>query len=488
MRLDAKTIQWATRRKISAETLRKLNAGGEIIQFGDRQLPSIVFHYLDADGQSVNYKARALNEKAFKQRANGQQQFFNQAAVLAGPLDEVYVVEGERDACALVEAGVPPHSVLSVVGGAPSASSDDPLTAKRYAYVNEALVNGLSKCRRVIICTDNDSPGNHLRLDLARMFGLGNCFWVEWPDEVKDANDFLMKHGAESLSLFLREDVKEFPINGVYRLSEIPEPPALVLWKGWDGWQNKLHLSPTCLSVLSGWPGHGKSHLSQQLWARIVKQYGIRVALMSMETREKPFVRRNLRSAYWGKLEMEMTDQEKKEADDWIEEYFLFLHHPSNSPDFQWILDIINDCHARHAISAVSLDPWNMIVPSFDRRSQTETGWIGECLDNCTYLAKACNLHLQILAHPAKPLGAGVKEPITYSSIAGSQHWANKADQVISIHRDKFVDDYGIRNSEARVIVHKSRYEELGYPCEIAMKLALDEGIFKCMEFDSTVW
>ena len=222
MRLDAKTIQWATRRKISAETLRKLNAGGEIIQFGDRQLPSIVFHYLDADGQSVNYKARALNEKAFKQRANGQQQFFNQAAVLAGPLDEVYVVEGEMDACALVEAGVPPHSVLSVVGGAPSASSDDPLTAKRYAYVNEALVNGLSKCRRVIICTDNDSPGNHLRLDLARMFGLGNCFWVEWPDEVKDANDFLMKHGAESLSLFLREDVKEFPINGVYRLSEIP--------------------------------------------------------------------------------------------------------------------------------------------------------------------------------------------------------------------------------------------------------------------------
>jgi twinkle protein len=127
MRLDAKTIQWATRRKISAETLKKLNAGGEIIQFGDRQLPAIVFHYLDAHGESVNYKARALNEKAFKQRANGQQQFFNQAAVMAGPMDEVYVVEGEMDACALVEAGVPVHSILSVVGGRTvNASSDDP--------------------------------------------------------------------------------------------------------------------------------------------------------------------------------------------------------------------------------------------------------------------------------------------------------------------------------------------------------------------------
>ena len=80
MRLDAKTIQWATRRKISAETLRVMNAGGEIIQFGERQLPSIVFHYLDADGQSVNYKARALNEKAFKQRANGQPRIVAEAS------------------------------------------------------------------------------------------------------------------------------------------------------------------------------------------------------------------------------------------------------------------------------------------------------------------------------------------------------------------------------------------------------------------------
>ena len=104
MRLDAKTIQWATRRKISAETLKKMNVGAEIIRFGERQLPSIAFHYLDANGESVNFKARALNEKSYKQKANGQQQFFNQAAVMAGPMDEVYIVEGEMDACATPQA------------------------------------------------------------------------------------------------------------------------------------------------------------------------------------------------------------------------------------------------------------------------------------------------------------------------------------------------------------------------------------------------
>ena len=58
----------------------------------------------------------------------------------------------------------------------------------------------------------------------------------------------------------------------------------------------------------------------------------------------------------------------------------------------------------------------------------------------------------------------------------------------MSIHRDTFQDDNGIRNTEARLIVHKSRYEELGYPCEIAMKLALDTGCFRCTEYDTGGW
>ena len=483
MRLDQEVIQWALRRKISPETLRKMSVGGEIIPFGDSNKLSIVFNYLDNGGEIVNWKARSLNDKVFRQLAGGTQQFYNQAAVMAGPLDEVYIVEGEMDALSLIEAGVPPHSVLSVVGGAPANASENPQDSKRYGYMLDAFRDGLDRCKKFIIVTDNDDPGRHLRSDLAMVLGAAICHWVDWPPEVKDANDALMQWGAESLALYLREGVKQYPIDGIYRLSEIPEPPVMTLWQGWPEWESKLRISPTCLSILSGWPGHGKSHLSQQLWAQIVRRYDIRVALMSMETREKPFVRRNLRSAYWSKLEMEMSEAEKKEADDWIEDHFLFIHHPSNSPTFEWLCDTVNNAYVRHGISAASIDPWNMIVPTFNAAKETETSWIGKCLDGCTYLAKACNLHLQILAHPAKPIGAGVREPITYSSIAGSQHWANKADQVMSIHRDKFVDDYGIRNTSARLIVHKSRYEELGYPCEINMELSLNQGIFKCTDY-----
>ena len=306
MRLDQEVIQWALRRKISPDTLRAMSVGGEIIPFGDSNKLSIVFNYLDNGGEIVNWKARSLNDKVFRQLAGGTQQFYNQAAVMAGPLDEVYIVEGEMDALSLIEAGVPPHSVLSVVGGAPANASENPQDAKRYGYMMDALADGLGRCKKFIIVTDNDDPGRHLRADLAMVLGVASCHGVDWPPEVKDANDALMKWGAESLSIYLREDIKQYPIDGIYRLSEIPEPPTMTLWRGWPEWNEKLKISPTCLSIMSGWPGHGKSHLSQQLWAQIVRRYDIRVALMSMETREQPFVRRNRRSAYWSKLELEM--------------------------------------------------------------------------------------------------------------------------------------------------------------------------------------
>ena len=45
MRLDAKTIGWAARRKISAETLRVMSVGADQVRFGERNLPAIVFNY-----------------------------------------------------------------------------------------------------------------------------------------------------------------------------------------------------------------------------------------------------------------------------------------------------------------------------------------------------------------------------------------------------------------------------------------------------------
>ena len=482
MALSADVIQWAIRRKISIETLKEAGCESDWGTFSGRQAPCIVFPYFRA-GERVNYKARSLIGKEYKAKPGAPQVWYNLDRVLRGKYSEVYVVEGEADCLAMIQAGIP--NVLSVPSGAPNQQTENPAEAKRYDFIESGMQDGLSSIKKWILCTDADGPGRHLRSDLAALIGPGKCYWVEWPEGIKDANDALIQWGAGDLHIYVDEGQQEYPIEGLYRLSEIPEPSPLILWNsGFPEWESKFRIAPTCVSVVSGYPGNGKSHFTQQLWQQVALQHNVRVAIMSMETREKPFVRRNLRSAYHRKLEVEMSDSEKREADDFIEEHFIFMHHPKNTPSFSWICDQIANAHARMGISAVSIDPWNMIVQGFDNKSSSETKWIGECLDDCSALAKGLSLHLQILAHPSKPMaGDNSRKPITYDRIAGSQHWANKPDHVWSIHRDKLQDDAGNRVTDATIWVHKARYEELGFPGKFNIKLDLANRCFHSTDY-----
>ena len=64
--------------------------------------------------------------------------------------------------------------------------------------------------------------------------------------------------------------------------------------------------------------------------------------------------------------------------------------------------DKIRDMKARYGIEAFMFDPWNKLeMPDLNRN--TETNWIGKCLDDLATLAKVLEVHIMILAHPSKP-------------------------------------------------------------------------------------
>jgi hypothetical protein len=56
----------------------------------------------------------------------------------------VFITEGEMDACALVEAGIPQNQVLSVPTGAVERPADKPMDERGYGYAIDALKAGLS--------------------------------------------------------------------------------------------------------------------------------------------------------------------------------------------------------------------------------------------------------------------------------------------------------------------------------------------------------
>ncbi len=185
-------------------------------------------------------------------------------------------------------------------------------------------------------------------------------------------------------------------------MSELPDRPPLVTWSpGFQEWESKVLLAPGTMSVVTGHPGHGKTQLFTQIWFNVARRYGIGVALASFETLPKPHGRRNLRTLFSGKLEKDMSDEEKRRADAFINHRYWWLYHEDQRPTLQWLLDRAEVAVVRHGVKALQIDPWNRLE-SQRQHGQSETEYIGECLTALYVFAQQMDCHVQVVAHPAK--------------------------------------------------------------------------------------
>ncbi len=254
--LNAIGVRFANSRKISMKTLARLNVESATEFFPQLNKNSEALRFWYAEG----WKARAVPDKAFVAGKGFKLSFWNLEAVLRASPDTVFITEGELDACALVEAGIPQEQVLSVPNGAVERASEVEKEIRGYAYVLDALKAGLAKVRKFVWCGDMDGPGRSLRSDMAKILGVARFWFVEWPEGCKDANDFLIHDGGQAVRELVIDGALQWPIDGLFKLSELPEPAAMTLWNpGFPEWESKIRLAPRTLSVVTGHPGHGKA-------------------------------------------------------------------------------------------------------------------------------------------------------------------------------------------------------------------------------------
>jgi twinkle protein len=478
--LSTAAIEWGQKRGLSASTLETLGVVSGTTAIGERQCEVIAFPY-KRGRDVVNVKYRTIEGKDWKQQKDPELRFWNLDAVIRSSEDETIIVEGEADVCALVEAGVPVGQVISVPNGAPKRSAENPEEQDRYRYVEAGLKEGLARKKRFILAGDNDAPGLALRHDLVRLLGPARCWFVDWPMGVKDANDYLMRFGADDLRMYITEAAREWPVEGLFRLSEIPERAPLEVWRpGFPEWESKLGFAPRTISVVTGYPGHGKTQVMMQLWYQICRDYGVSAAIASFETGPKPHHRRNLRQFMFCRPQAQLGEKEIETADRWIDDHFFWLV-PTKKPSLKWALDLFEVAAVRHGAKVGQIDPWNKLEG--DRpQGMSETDYIGQCLDECLVFAQDMNMHLQIVAHPAKPDFKQRKEAPQLYDISGSQHWANKVDIGLSIHRPTLFEG-GTQNTEATLYVLKAKYEELGYPCKLHLDYRLSERRYHAVDY-----
>ncbi len=449
--------EWLEARGIDPTLAQKF--GLHTVRRGDRNYLAVP--YVE-QGRTVNHKYRAVSDKSLQAMDDGAPlTLWNHDCLLDQSLTEqpLIITEGEWDALAILSIGK--RRVVSVPNGAPARQSDDAqLTeGKRYAWFWRCEPY-LRDVARIIIATDNDDPGKALAADLCRLFGPERCMFITYPANCKDANDVLVDYGPDYLRDML-DAAKPYPIKGLFRLSDFPdfgELPTMPL--GIPGLAEMLPVVPSAFTVVTGYPGHGKTSLTMRIVANMIEQ-NVPVCMGSFETLPKPILQRRLRAHLLRCQEFALANAARDilaRADAQIERNLSIVAQmvgEDDEMDLDYFLERARVSVLRDGARMVSLDPWNEVEHK-RRGGENETEYTSRALRAIKQFMREYQVAFWVIAHPAKPApNVSRKHAPGLLDISGSAHWANKPDYGLVCHRpDK-------ESNRALIQVTKVR---MGYP------------------------
>ena len=434
---------------------------------------AIAFPYYK-DGHLTAAKYRSIESKDFIQDAGGAQEFFGIDSVDTSL--PIIIVEGEIDALTLTECGI--KNALSVPSGAPMKVRNGKIDAsedKKFSFVwsaNEAL----KKVPYIVIATDTDSAGQALAEELARRIGKDRCRIAT--SEYKDINEAFLARGVEEVKRIINE-AEPYPVAGLSAPSKYADR-LNDLWSkgngkgtstGYANVDQIYTIAQGQLTIVTGYPSSGKSNFVDQMMINLGKAQDWKFAICSFENQPEVHISR-LMEIYKEKRFFDgshrMSEAERTEAFEWVENHFLFLDSESVEPaTIESILERAKSAVVRMGIRGLVIDPYNYI-DNKDKASETE--FISNMLTRVQAFAKAYGVHVWFVAHPAKITRSGMDLPRPDGmAISGSMAWWAKADCGITVHRLKH---------EVQIAVWKCRYRWIGTQGETALSYNKTTGTY----------
>jgi twinkle protein len=420
--------------------------------YTDRQSqggPDLVFPYM-REGKIINRKYRGPG-KRFRQDKDAPRAFYNEDCLRDPTLADypLVITEGEIDALSAIMAGHP--KTVSVPDGA----------GTNLDFIFEEPTWPLVRDTAIIIAVDNDQPGQKLRNALACRLGPARCSWPDFPEGAKDLNDVLRVKGIDAVHDVIHK-AKPYPIRGLYRLSELPEVGEPVTFEtGFPSLNAHLRLWHGEFIVITGIPSHGKSCFALELLCSMALNHKHRAVIFSAEMRIKPYVRDVLREHFCNKWAKDFTLADKRAADTWIEETFMFIdqdpREEQEEATIEWLIDKASDAVVRYGVNWFLLDPWNQVEHKRER-GQSEADYQGKAIAALKRFARSYNCGVIVVAHPTKDVklpSGEIRKPTLYD-ISGSSHWYNAADHGIVVMAEDTT------SSVREISIDKSRYRSGG--------------------------
>lgn len=231
---------------------------------------------------------------------------------------------------------------------------------------------------------------------------------------------------------------------------------------GWAGVDELYTVGMGQWTVITGTPGSGKSEWLDAMLVNLAESGSWRFAVYSpenypTETHLAKLCEKRARKPFGNGPTERMSEAEYGKAASWVMDRFIWLTPALKTPD-ELIATALEFDVGNQKLGIV-LDPWNTL--DHQRGGMSETDYVSYILTEVTKLCRSANAHVWLVVHPAKMLRNkdGTRPVPTPYDISGSAHWYNKADNIITVHRDQVQ-----QGQEVEIHVQKVRFKHIGHP------------------------
>ena len=339
----------------------------------------------------------------------------------------------------MIEVGF--TNVVSLPDGAPSEAKYNEHDA-RFKCLEECPLDDVTK---VILFTDNDTAGKALHAELLHRFGKDLCWYVDYPNDCKDANEILQKHGPQTLKDCVN-NATPYPVDGLYTANQY-YGPVLDLYNG--NYQKPLDTNLSAdfdsiykvlkgtFHVVTGIPNHGKSTFLDQMLLQIAKDHRWKYAIFSPEHSTQMHLRRlvqmHLMKSFDEDFNNRMSKEELQDGLDFLNEYFYFIETQDTVPDIDYILDIAKSSVRKYGINGIVIDPYNEVSAKRSGNAR-EDEHIRDFISKCKRFARVHDVVVWIVAHPTKlpKNNDGTYAAPSAYDISGASHWSNQSDVILT--------------------------------------------------------
>ena len=392
-------------------------------------------YYLNDEVINVKYRDARKNFKLYK---DAEKIFYNLDNIRTEK--ECIIVEGEFDVLSFVSAGV--YNVVSVPNGFNLKGNINLDYLDNYTEYFENK-------NTIYIAVDNDKAGQKGQQELIRRLGAEKCKIVNFND-CKDANDYLLKYGKESLknTIKMAKDVK---IEGIFTISDVTESmlhsyrngqnrgettgiPEID--KAWT-WRTKE------VNLWTGYQNEGKSLFLNQLALIKAIISGWKFAVFSPENFPLDDFFNDLIETYIGKScdpfysNNYMTELEYKEGMNFIKEHF-FVIYPDKDFKIQTIFEKAKYLVKKKGIRGLIIDPYNT-VEHLMNNGEREDLYISRFMSQLKRFSVEEDLSVNLVAHQLtarkndKDSGRYFRPEL--NNIKGGGTFSDKADNVMYVWR-----------------------------------------------------